>query len=80
MLSIVYSYSIHPEVRTKFFALCNGRAFSLFRQDTPEPILYFELAQIADYWEELSGYLSPSSFQIGKTFNYPIFIKSEKNR
>ncbi len=29
----VYSYSIHPEVRSKFFVLCNGRAFSLFRQD-----------------------------------------------
>jgi hypothetical protein len=29
----VFSYSIHPEIRSKFFALCNGRAFSLFRQD-----------------------------------------------
>ncbi len=27
----VFSYSIHPEIRTKFFALCNGRAFSLLR-------------------------------------------------
>lgn len=66
----VYSYSIHPEIRTKFFALCNGLAFSLFRQDAQEPILYFELADIADYWETLAGYLSPDSFQSGKTFTY----------
>jgi 16S rRNA G966 N2-methylase RsmD len=66
----VYSYSIHPEIRSKFFALCNGREFSLFRQDTPEPILYFELIAIADYWDELSAYLSPSSFQTGKVLAY----------
>ncbi len=66
----VYSYSIHPEIRSKFFALCNGREFSLFRQDTPEPILYFELIAIADYWDELSAYLSPSSFQTGKVLTY----------
>ena len=66
----VYSYAIHPEVRTKFFALCNGRAFSVFRQEEQEPILYFELADIATHWEALSGYLSPDSFQSGKTFTY----------
>ncbi len=66
----IYSYSIHPEIRAKFFALCNGRAFSLFRQDHQEPILYFELADIADYWEALTHYLSPGSFQSGKTFTY----------
>lgn len=72
----VFSYSIHPEVRTKFFALCNGKAFSLFRQDVQEPILYFELANIFDYWEQLSGYLSPSSFQTGKTISYEKIKKS----
>jgi len=66
----VYSYSIHPEVRAKFFALCNGWTFSLFRQDAPEPILYFKLTEIVDYWEEFSAYLSPGSFQSGKTFRY----------
>ena len=32
-----YFYAIHPEVRTKFFALCNGKAFSLFRHDAARP-------------------------------------------
>ncbi|MBK1694322.1 DNA methylase [Chromatium weissei] len=66
----VFSYSIHPEVRSTFFALCNGWAFALFRQDAPEPILYFELANTAQHWEELSAYLSPSSFQTGKILTY----------
>ncbi len=76
----VYSYSMHPEIRTKFFALCNGLEFSLFRQDTQEPILYFELADIADYWEELSGYLSPDSFQSGKTFTYVSVKKATQSK
>ena len=76
----VYSYSIHPEIRTKFFALCNGLAFSLFRQDTQEPILYFELADIADYWEQLSGYLSADSFQSGKTFTYVSVKKATQSK
>lgn len=65
-----YFYAIHPEVRTKFFALCNGKAFSLFRHDAAQPILYFELPDLAQYWDALSNYLSPNSFQSGKTFTY----------
>jgi len=38
----VYSYSIHPEIRSAYFALCNGVEFSLFRTTNPsEPILFF---------------------------------------
>jgi len=76
----VYFYAIHPEVRTTFFALCNGKAFSLFRQDTPTPILYFELADISDYWEILTNYLAPSSFQSGKTFTYASVKKANQNK
>lgn len=62
---------MHPEVRTKFFALCNGRAFALYRLDsTAEPVLYFELADIANCWEQLFTLLAPDAFQIGKTFTY----------
>ena len=75
----IFSYSIHPEIRAKFFALCNGRAFSLFRQEAQEPILYFELTDIADYWEVLAGFLSSSSFQSGKTFTYDSVFKAARN-
>jgi DNA modification methylase len=69
-LEQIYSYAIHPEVRTKFFALCNGRAFALFRQDQEKPILHFELAEIEDYWDALTTFLAPAAFQQGKTFAY----------
>lgn len=66
----VYSYAIHPEVRTKFFALCNGKEFILFRQDQEEPLIYFAMQEIDAHWQDLQVYLSPSSFQSGKTFTY----------
>lgn len=66
----VYSYAIHPEVRTKFFSLCNGKEFILFRQDADQPLIYFQLQDIENHWEEVVSYLSPSSFQSGKNFVY----------
>lgn len=71
----IYSYAIHPEVRTKFFALCNGNEFILFRQDQEQPLLYFGLPEIDSHWDELLGYLSPNSFQSGKTFTYSVTKK-----
>ena len=69
----IYSYAIHPEIRTKFFALCNGREFVVFRLDssTPEtPELYFELRDIERYWGKLENLLGSNAFQTGKTFQY----------
>lgn len=69
----VFSYSIHPEIRAKYFALCNGREFALFRQDKQKPILDFGVNEISYYLEKLKQYLSPDSFQTGKTFSYNNF-------
>lgn len=67
----VYSYSSHPEIRSTYFAICNGIYFSLFRRDsTNDPILLISLDEIQYYWEKLNMYLSPSSFQTGKFFTY----------
>ncbi|HEY5122513.1 MAG TPA: DNA methyltransferase [Ignavibacteria bacterium] len=73
----VFSYSIHHEIRTKYFSLCNGRAFILFRQDTEKPILYFDISDIDRYWEKLELLLSPTSFQKGKTFSYDNLNRKE---
>lgn len=67
----VYSYAYHPEIRSIYFGLCNGFQFSLYRtQNTSEPILLFSISEIEHYWKELKYYLSPNSFQIGKSFVY----------
>lgn len=64
-------------MRTKFFALCNGREFILFRQDEEQPLLYFLLQDIENYWQEIISYLSPSSFQSGKNFTYTSVEKAQ---
>jgi len=57
-----YFYAIHPEIRVKYYALCNGKDFALFEITKKEPILYFLLMEIYDNLETLKKYLSPDSF------------------
>lgn len=67
----VYSYAAHPEIRSTYFALCNGIEFSVFRtNDTEKPVLFFQIDEIEHHWNELKSLLSPDSFQLGKSFTY----------
>ena len=67
----VYSYAMHPEIRSNYFALCNGLEFACFRTtETNKPVIYFHINEINDYWQTLQKTLSPDSFQSGKTFTY----------
>jgi DNA modification methylase len=67
----VYSYSYHSEIRSTYFALCNGLEFVLYRvQATNEPVLQFYIDEIEHYWDQLITFLSPNSFQIGKNITY----------
>jgi 16S rRNA G966 N2-methylase RsmD len=50
----------------------------LYRQDEAKPILFFPLSEIDYYWENLAIFLSPSSFQSGKTFSYTAVNKAQK--
>ena len=66
-----YSYAMHPEIRSNYFALCNGIDFALYRTDgNNEPILYFQLDEIDFYFNKLKNLLSANSFQIGKQVMY----------
>jgi DNA modification methylase len=74
----VYSYATHPEIRSTYFALCNGTEFACYRTtDTEKPIIYFKISEINNYWHTLQKTLSPNSFQSGKTFSY--FINENKS-
>jgi 16S rRNA G966 N2-methylase RsmD len=75
----VFSYAIHPEIRTKFFALCNGKEFALFRQDTQNPILHFHISEINKHIEELQRLLNIEAFQLGKDFKFSSIIQSSNN-
>lgn len=67
----VYCYATHPEVRSTYFALCNGLEFAVYRTNhTDTPILYFRVSEIENYWNQLMTLLSPSSFHVGKEVTY----------
>jgi 16S rRNA G966 N2-methylase RsmD len=75
----VYSYATHPEIRSNYFALCNGVEFSIFKTTaTNIPVLFFSLDEIEYRWEKLIQYLSPNSFQSGKNFSYETTIAITK--
>jgi len=62
----VYSYAAHPEIRSAYFAICNGLEFALYRREhTNTPILYFPLDEIEFHWGKLKMFLSPNSFHGG---------------
>ena len=67
----VYSYAAHPEIRSTYFALCNGLEFSIFKTDGKDiPIFYFQINEMDENWDKLKMYLSPNSFQAGKILTY----------
>ena len=75
----VYSYATHHEIRSNYFALCNGVEFSIFKTTaTNIPVLFFSLDEIEYRWEKLIQYLSPNSFQSGKNFSYETTIAITK--
>ena len=60
-----YFYAIHPEIRSRYFALCNGREFAVFEKDRMGLALHFHVSEIGQYWEAFYAMLGPRSFQPG---------------
>ena len=48
-----YSYAIHPEIRSSFYALCNGKEFVLYETRKDKPILSFKMIDIASNFDLL---------------------------
>ncbi len=61
-----YFYAIHPDIRSRYFALCNGREFALFEREGEEMALYFQISEIEGYWQNLYQLLGPHGFLPGK--------------
>jgi DNA modification methylase len=74
----VYSYAIHPEIRSNYFALCNGLEFACYKtNDTEKPVLYFRIGEIDKHWQELQKILSPESFQSRERVSYDTVVTSK---
>lgn len=54
-----YSYAIHPEIRVRLYALCNGKEFVLYDAQKVEPIMLFDIKDIDDHWDTLNRLLNP---------------------
>ena len=48
-----YSYAMHRDVRTMFYALCNGRRFTSWHVLHYEPLIDVELKDIGKVWVPL---------------------------
>jgi hypothetical protein len=78
-ISQVYSYAYHPEIRSTYFALCNGLEFVLYKlQASDGAVLHFYIDEIDKYWERLTTFLAPNSFQIGKNITYDTYLGTAK--
>lgn len=61
-----YFYAIHPDIRVKLYALCNGKEFAAFLIDQAEPVVYFHLAELQQHFATLKSWFSPDAFETGE--------------
>lgn len=54
-----YSYSIHPEIKAKEFALCNGRQLAIYSTEQSEPLLVLRFEEFESRWSDIEKYLAP---------------------
>lgn len=58
-----FSYAIHPEIRTLFYGLCNGREICVYKWTKIEPVLAIPIADLDQRWDELYRLLNPSALR-----------------
>lgn len=73
-----YFYSLHPEIKTKYYALCNGKEFVIFQVDETKPLLHFHLSEIEKHWPKIEEYLSPLAFEFQQDKRNSLKEKEEK--
>ena len=54
-----YSYAIHPEIRCKHFALCNGKRLAVFHVEQSEPLLVLSFNEFESHWSDIEKHLAP---------------------
>ena len=65
-----YSYSIHPEIRSNLYALCNGREFALYDVRKNDPVLFFKMTDIDECFKYLVRILDPKFMANPEVVNY----------
>lgn len=65
-----YSYAIHPETRSRYYALCNGHEFALYDIRKFEPVLSFKMVNINKYLDKLIRILDPKIMANSEVVDY----------
>lgn len=65
-----FSYAIHPEIRAKRYALCNGKELSVFDINRIKPLLIFDMKKINTDFESIEKLLSPLAFTNPYIFDF----------
>ena len=60
-----YSYAIHPDVRVRFYALCNGRSLVAYDIYGLEPVFDIDLKDLDRDWNIINSVLSPGNTAVG---------------
>ena len=55
----VYSYAIHPEIKSDHFVLCNGSRIVVFQVDSNDPLLDISFDSYESEWNRIERILSP---------------------
>ncbi len=67
-----FGYAIHPEVRTFFYGLCNGRELCIYKWTRVEPVLALPVRDLAGRWDELVRLVGPAA--LGKSHHAADFL------
>jgi len=70
-----YSYGVHPDVAAPYYAVCNGKRFTVYAIFRAKKILDFKLPAIESNWEQLMALLGPEAFLDEPRFTIEAMIK-----
>lgn len=54
-----YSYAIHPEVRCRYYSLCNGKQLVIYDVGRYTPVLEVDFKDIDRRWDQIQSLLGP---------------------
>lgn len=66
----VFSYAIHPDIRAKYYALCNGRQFVAFHISKVEPIICIDIDGSQTHLDSLKKLLAPKYLKHPELANF----------
>ncbi|MFA6310102.1 MAG: hypothetical protein WCV99_01520 [Sterolibacterium sp.] len=65
-----FSYAIHPDIRAKYYALCNGRQFVAFHISKVEPVICIDIDGSPTHLDSLRKLLAPKYLKHPDLANY----------